>query len=193
MIDKIKQLANTKMFHIIMIIIIVTVILCAFGIIIIQYQVEGEKDMPFNITKVTLISSSESTDKDSGENRWAFDINQNNDIYIYIEKNKSYTDKEAINHILIDNINVQKNKEIGMKLRLTGGGRCNITNNRDIEEFFDKIVNNNKFLYSALYTFSNYSLLEYLSSNGLEYKVELDEKVYTKSDKADEVIALFEN
>ena len=56
MIDKIKQLTNTKMFHIIMIIIIVTVILCAFGIIIIQYQVEGEKDMPFNITKVTLIS-----------------------------------------------------------------------------------------------------------------------------------------
>lgn len=88
---------------------------------------------------------------------------------------------------------IEKNKEIGMKLRLTGGGRCNITNNRDIEEFFDKIVNNNKFLYSALYTFSNYSLLEYLSGNGLEYKVELDEKVYTKSDKADEVIDLLKN
>ena len=88
---------------------------------------------------------------------------------------------------------IERNKEIGMKLRLTGGGRCNITNNRDIEEFFDKIVNNNKFLYSALYTFSNYSLLEYLSSKGLEYKVELDEKVYTKSDKADEVIDLLKN
>lgn len=88
---------------------------------------------------------------------------------------------------------IEKNKEIGMKLRLTGGGRCNITNNRDIEEFFDKIVNNNKFLYSALYTFSNYSLLEYLSGKGLEYKVELDEKVYTKSDKADEVIDLLKN
>ena len=88
---------------------------------------------------------------------------------------------------------IEKNKENGMKLRLTGGGRCNITNNRDIEEFFDKIVNNNKFLYSALYTFSNYSLLEYLSGKGLEYKVELDEKVYTKSDKADEVIDLLKN
>ena len=88
---------------------------------------------------------------------------------------------------------VERNKEIGMKLRLTGGGRCNITNNRDIEEFFDKIVNNKKFLYSALYTFSNYSLLEYFSNNGLEYKVELDEKVYTKSDKADEVIDLLRN
>lgn len=88
---------------------------------------------------------------------------------------------------------IERNKEIGMKLRLTGGGRCNITNNRDIEEFFDKIVNNKKFLYSALYTFSNYSLLEYFSNNGLEYKVELDEKVYTKSDKADEVIDLLRN
>ena len=88
---------------------------------------------------------------------------------------------------------IERNKEIGMKLRLTGGGRCNITNNRDIEEFFDKRVNNKKFLYSALYTFSNYSLLEYLSNNGLEYKVELDEKVYTKSDKADEVIELLKN
>lgn len=88
---------------------------------------------------------------------------------------------------------IERNKEIGMKLRLTGGGRCNITNNRDIEEFFEKIVSNNKFLYSALYTFSNYSLLEYLSSNGLEYKVEFDEKVYTKNDKADEVIELLKN
>ena len=86
---------------------------------------------------------------------------------------------------------IERNNEIGKKLRLTGGGRCNITNNRDIEEFFGKIVTNNKFLYSALYTFSNYQLLEYLSEKGLEYKVEYDEKVYTKSDKADEIIDLF--
>ncbi|WP_293977649.1 NAD(P)/FAD-dependent oxidoreductase [uncultured Clostridium sp.] len=85
---------------------------------------------------------------------------------------------------------IERNSVIGAKLKLTGGGRCNITNNRDIEEFFEKIVNNNKFLYSALYTFSNYSLLEYFSERGLEYKEELDQKVYTKSDKADEVIEL---
>lgn len=85
---------------------------------------------------------------------------------------------------------IERNNDIGEKLKLTGGGRCNITNNRDIGEFFDKIVTNNKFLYSALYTFSNYSLLEYLSENGLEYKEELDQKVYTKSDRADEVIEI---
>lgn len=88
---------------------------------------------------------------------------------------------------------IERNSQIGMKLKLTGGGRCNITNNRDIEEFFDKIVSNKKFLYSALYTFSNYQLLDYFDSKGLEYKVELDQKVYTKSDKADDVIEVFKD
>lgn len=75
---------------------------------------------------------------------------------------------------------IERNSEIGKKLKLTGGGRCNITNNRDIEEFFDKIVTNKKFLYSALYTFSNTTLLEYFSNNNLEYKVEYDQKVIYK-------------
>lgn len=83
---------------------------------------------------------------------------------------------------------LERNNEIGSKLRLTGGGRCNITNFRDIEEIMEKIVSNKKFLYSALYTFDNHQLLSYLSERGLEYKIELDQKVYTKSDKADEVI-----
>lgn len=86
---------------------------------------------------------------------------------------------------------IERNNSIGKKLMLTGGGRCNITNNRDIEEFFDKIVTNKKFLYSALYNFTNRNLLEYFSSKGLEYKVEYDQKVFTKSDKADEVIDIF--
>ena len=88
---------------------------------------------------------------------------------------------------------VERNNEIGKKLRLTGGGRCNITNNRSIDEFFDKVVTNKKFLYSAFYTFSNDSLLEYLKENNFEYKIEYDNdnKVYTKSDKADDIIRFF--
>ena len=88
---------------------------------------------------------------------------------------------------------IERNNEIGKKLRLTGGGRCNITNNRDIEEFFEKVVTNNKFLYSAFYIFPNTSLLEYFSKHNLQYKVEYDQKVFTKSDKADEVINLLYN
>lgn len=88
---------------------------------------------------------------------------------------------------------IERNSEIGKKLKLTGGGRCNITNNRSIEDFFDKVINNEKFLYSSFYTFSNYDLLEYFSKNNLEYKVEYDEKVYTKSDKAEEVIDILKD
>ncbi|WP_300383326.1 NAD(P)/FAD-dependent oxidoreductase [Clostridium sp.] len=83
---------------------------------------------------------------------------------------------------------IDRNNEIGKKLKLTGGGRCNITNNRSMERFLEKIVTNKKFLYSALYTFSNEDLLLYFRNNNLEYKVEYDEKVYTKSDRAEEVI-----
>lgn len=112
--EKIKQLVNTKSFHIVMFIVIITIILCAVGIIVLRYQVEGETNMPFEITKIAIISSSESTDKDSGENRWAFDINQNNDIYIYINKNQTYKEQEAIKNIKIDNIKVERQKEKGI-------------------------------------------------------------------------------
>lgn len=88
---------------------------------------------------------------------------------------------------------LERNNEIGKKLKLTGGGRCNITNNRDIEEFFDKVVTNKKFLYSAFYTFSNLDILDYFKKNNLEYKIEYnnDNKVYTKNDKAEDVINVF--
>ena len=87
---------------------------------------------------------------------------------------------------------IERNSKIGAKLKLTGGGRCNITNNRDIEDFFPKVVTNSKFLYSAFYTFSNLDVMDYFSSKGLTYKVEYDQKVFTESDKADEVIEIFE-
>ena len=90
---------------------------------------------------------------------------------------------------------IERNPELGKKLLITGGGRCNITNNRDIEDFFEKVVTNRKFLYSSFYTFTNQDLLEYFKANDLEYKVELDNdnKVYTKSDKSVEVIETLNN
>lgn len=85
---------------------------------------------------------------------------------------------------------LERNGELGRKLLITGGGRCNITNNRDIEDFFDKVVNNKKFLYSSFYSFTNKDLLSYFEENNLEYKIETDNdhKVYTKSDKSEDVI-----
>lgn len=54
---------------------------------------------------------------------------------------------------------IERNDELGKKLKITGGGRCNITNNREIEDFFDKVVTNRKFLYSSFYSFTNRDLL----------------------------------
>ncbi len=88
---------------------------------------------------------------------------------------------------------IERGDDLGKKLKLTGGGRCNITNARYIEDFFDKVVTNNKFLYSAFYSFTNEDLLSFLNDNNVEYKVEKnnDYKVYTSSDKATEIIHTF--
>lgn len=113
--EKIKYITSRKSFHICMIIIIIVIILFVAGIMVLRYQVEGETNMPFEITKITLISTSDGTDKnqEGDSTNWAFDINQNNDIYIYVEKNENYKKEEAIRSIVIDNLNVQRNKELG--------------------------------------------------------------------------------
>ena len=110
--EKIRYLMNTKAFHLCVVIIIIAIILFVLGIILLKYSVEGETNLPFNIKKLIIISSAEGIDKISEGNRWAFDINQNNDIYIYIEKNKNYGREEIIKSILIDSITIEKeNKE----------------------------------------------------------------------------------
>ncbi len=111
--ESMRLLIHKKYFHICIMIVIIAIILFTLGIIVLRYSVEGETNMPFNLSKITIISSSEGIDKESGENRWAFDINQNNDIYMYIEKNKQYTKEEAIKSISITNINVEKQTQKG--------------------------------------------------------------------------------
>ena len=57
----------------------------------------------------------------------------------------------------VDNevILLERNGELGRKIKLTGGGRCNLTNAREIDDFFDKVVTNKRFLYSSFDAFSN--------------------------------------
>ena len=112
--EKLKYLTSRKSFHVCMIIIIIAIILFIVGILVLRYQVEGETNMPFDITKVILISSSEGIDKsDNAEGTWAFDINQNNDIYIYIEKNSNYKEEAVIQSVVINQIKVEKQNEKG--------------------------------------------------------------------------------
>ncbi len=83
---------------------------------------------------------------------------------------------------------IEKNDFLGKKIRITGKGRCNITNNADIEDFFANIPTNSKFLYSALYGFTNTDLINLLNSLGLETKVERGGRIFPVSDNAKDVV-----
>ena len=103
---------NKKIFHVIIIVIIVFVILCIGGILVLRYQVEGESNMPFEVTKISIIESVEGNSVE-GTAKWNLNVNENNDIYIYIEKNSSYGKTEIIEEVEINNININKHNEKG--------------------------------------------------------------------------------
>lgn len=111
--EKIKNIINKKAFHIIVLTIIILTLLFILGMAILDYNENGEKNIPFNVTKISLISTSEGIDKVSEGNKWAFDINQNNDLYIYIDKNENYDKVDTIENVVIDNFNLKRQKEIG--------------------------------------------------------------------------------
>ena len=87
---------------------------------------------------------------------------------------------------------IEKNNKLGKKLFITGKGRCNVTNNKDISEFFDYIPTNPHFLYSALYTFTNEDTIKFFNERGVELKVERGDRVFPKSDKSSDIIKAFE-
>lgn len=88
---------------------------------------------------------------------------------------------------------IDKNKEIGKKLAITGNGRCNITNIAPYEDFLDNIIRNRNFMYSSFSKFDNYSLLDFLSDNEIETVVENGGKVFPKSMKSTDVIEMFKD
>lgn len=87
---------------------------------------------------------------------------------------------------------LEKNDRIGKKLYITGKGRCNITNSREIEELMDCVVKNRNFLYSSFYTFTNEDIVKLLNNTGLKTKVERGDRVFPISDKSIDVIKTFE-
>ena len=82
----------------------------------------------------------------------------------------------------------EKNEKLGKKLFLTGKGRCNITNVGELEDFFNHIPGNAKFLYSAFSCFSNKDLIALLNKEGLTTKMERGGRIFPASDKSSDVI-----
>lgn len=87
----------------------------------------------------------------------------------------------------------EKNEKIGKKLYITGKGRCNITNNSDIQNLLLHVVSNPKFLYSAFSAMDSRKLMDFLENNGLNLKTERGGRVFPLSDKSSDVIRTFKN
>ena len=84
---------------------------------------------------------------------------------------------------------IEKNPRLGIKLLLTGGGRCNVTNSAGVKGFIDAFGKNGKFLYRALSVFSNENLITFLNSRGVPTRVDPDGKIFPSDDKAQSVLS----
>ena len=91
-------------------IIAITVLVLLFlyvAIMMIKYEVEGETNMPFQLSKIVVIGTVEGIEIDSdSKNKWNFDIYQNNDIYFYIDQNENNKQEELIKSVKISNIQI---------------------------------------------------------------------------------------
>lgn len=86
----------------------------------------------------------------------------------------------------------EKNPKLGKKLFITGKGRCNLTNGCDVSEFFDNVVTNSKFLYSAIYSFTNVDTMAFFEGHGLKLKEERGQRIFPTSDRSSDVIKTLE-
>ena len=83
---------------------------------------------------------------------------------------------------------IEKNEKTGKKIYITGKGRCNLTNACEDDEFFNSVVTNPKFLYSAYYGFNASSVMDLFEEAGLKLKIERGNRVFPYSDHSSDVI-----
>ena len=114
--EKIKELTQSKIFHICMIIVIITIIVFIAGMLVLRYNVTGEVNMPFTLKKIAIISSQEGIDDGQTDTKWSFDIYQANDLYLYIEKNNNYKKTELISEVKIDNFTIEAQNTDNIKI-----------------------------------------------------------------------------
>ena len=82
----------------------------------------------------------------------------------------------------------EKNDRLGKKLRITGKGRCNVTNDSSTEEFLQNVPTNPRFLYAALNRFSTADTMDFFEGCGVPLKVERGKRVFPVSDRASDIV-----
>ena len=90
----------------------------------------------------------------------------------------------------LDTVLLEPNAKLGRKLRITGKGRCNVTNNCEIRDVLSNIPGDGRFLYSSLNAFPPSKVMEFFESRGLPLKTERGNRVFPQSDNANDVADL---
>lgn len=83
---------------------------------------------------------------------------------------------------------LEKNERPGRKLMITGKGRCNVTNNCDIDTLISNVPKNGRFLYSAFSGFTPKDVTAFFESLGVPLKTERGNRVFPVSDKAADIV-----
>ena len=87
---------------------------------------------------------------------------------------------------------LEPNGKTGKKLRITGKGRCNVTNDSAPQEFLQKVCTNARFLKSSLYAFPPEAVKEFFEEAGVPLKTERGERVFPVSDNANDIADMLE-
>lgn len=89
---------------------------------------------------------------------------------------------------------IERNKAFGRKLRITGKGRCNVTNNCSVDKVIENTPRNGKFLYGAVNSFTPADLITFFEELGVPLKTERGNRVFPVSDNANDIAdTLFKN
>ncbi|WP_154059331.1 NAD(P)/FAD-dependent oxidoreductase [Enterococcus faecium] len=83
---------------------------------------------------------------------------------------------------------IEKNKKAGKKLLMTGGGRCNVTNNRPVDGLIAHIPGNGKFLYSTFAQWNNFDIMNFFESQGVHLKEEDHGRMFPVTNKSKTII-----
>ncbi|KIH69988.1 NAD(P)/FAD-dependent oxidoreductase [Salinicoccus roseus] len=86
---------------------------------------------------------------------------------------------------------IEKNRSLGKKLLISGGGRCNVTNRLPYEEIISHIPGNGKFLYGPFSTFDNESIIQFVESRGVSLKEEDHGRMFPVTDRAQDILTVF--
>lgn len=108
-----NQRFSRKILNICIICIIIIAIIFTAVMLILNYDEKGETNMPFKVSKISIVSTVNGQDVENSEAKWDINVIQNNDVYIYIEKNDEYKKQETIKSVKLENITIAEKPEIG--------------------------------------------------------------------------------